>query len=44
MNATEKAIVAWLEAEAEERGKRTQDGWALHWAADAIERGEHRGD
>ena len=35
------AIVAWLEATADERGKKTQDGWALHWAADRIAADEH---
>ena len=35
------AIVAWLEAAADERGKKTQDGWALHWAADRIAGKEH---
>ncbi|HCT35096.1 MAG TPA: hypothetical protein DF966_18270 [Sulfitobacter sp.] len=35
------AIVAFLESEALERGKKTQDGWALHWAAYAVSRGEH---
>ena len=34
------AIVAWLRAEADEGGARRA---ALHYAADAIERGEHLG-
>ena len=38
------AIVEWLEAMASERGKKTQDGWALHWAAYVIERGDHLKD
>lgn len=34
------AIVAWLRAEADEGGARRA---ALHYAADAVERGEHLG-
>lgn len=37
----EKQVVAWLNEQARERGLKFEDGWALHWAADAIERGEH---
>jgi hypothetical protein len=42
MNETEREIVAWLERMADQRGKKTQDGWALHFAAHAIRSGEHR--